>query len=225
MKSKPLAGVGDVFGKLTISTASYMKVGSTRAYRFVRVQCSCGTTDKEVKYADMINGKIKSCGCSKDGSLFITHGLTEHPLYSIWADMKKRCNNPKHIHYADYGDRGISYDVSWSKFENFYSDMSASYLDGLELDRSDNNGDYSLSNCRWVTRGVNCHNRRKRKGSALDSIGVCIKGDKFRAQLNVDGVPVLRKTFLSEAAAAKAYDDASELHYGDRPNKTLKQET
>lgn len=45
-------------------------------------------------------------------------------------------------------------------FTNFLEDMLPSYAEGLEIDRIDVNGNYEPSNCRWVTRAVNCSNKR-----------------------------------------------------------------
>lgn len=44
----------------------------------------------------------------------------------------------------------------------------------------------------------------------------------YRAILTVNKQKVLNKTFSNLQAALLAYDDASEEHYGDRPNKTQK---
>ena len=39
--------------------------------------------------------------------------------------------------------------------------MKDSYFDGAELDRIDNNGNYEINNCRWVTHKENSNNRKK----------------------------------------------------------------
>ena len=218
--------VGVKFSYLTIVSDPFNKiVGSeVRGRKFVKVECDCGVI-KDVNLGDLKASKIKSCGC-KAGQLskeaVTTHGMTYDPLYEVWGSMKKRCDNPNAYKYCDYGGRGIAYQESWFGFESFYEDMSTGYQEGLELDREDVNGNYTKENCRWVDRGVNCHNRRKRKGSKCQSIGVCLREDKFRAQLTFQGKTVFRETFLTELEAALAYDDASEEHYGDRPNKTVK---
>lgn len=220
--------LGQKFTYLTIVSEPFNKiVGSEqRSRKFVKVECDCGLI-KDVNFGDLKSSKIKSCGCKlvqllKESTT--THGLTYDPLYTVWASMKKRCDNPNTYKYCDYGGRGIRYQDSWVRFEDFYLDMLMGYKEGLELDRQDVNGDYTVENCRWVEPGVNCHNRRKRKGSKCQAIGVCLKENKFRAQLTFQGKTVFRQTFLTEIEAALAYDDASEEYYGDRPNKTVKGE-
>lgn len=216
--------VGQRYGYLTVISASFMKKYPKRNVSFVKVECDCGQI-KDVNFRDLKANKIKSCGCQSAnlvGSAIKTHGLTNNPLYEVWASMKKRCDNPNCNSYRDYGGRGISYQDSWGTFENFYLDMFDGYAPNLELDRRDVNGNYTKENCRWVESGINAHNRRKRKGSKCASIGVCMKGDKFRATLTFEGILVLRKSFLLEYDAALAYDDASEEYYGDRPNKTIR---
>ena len=96
-------------------------------------------------------GKCGSCRTT-------THGKYGIRAYWAWAEMKKRCDNPKQVFYYRYGGRGITYQDNWAKFENFYKDMG-DCPDKKELDRIDNNGNYEKGNCRWVTHKENCNNR------------------------------------------------------------------
>jgi hypothetical protein len=74
--------------------------------------------------------------------------------------MINRCTNRSHKKWAHYGGRGITVCPRWrSDFLNFLRDMGER-PPGLSLDRIDNDGPYSPSNCRWVDLSTQSKNRR-----------------------------------------------------------------
>lgn len=91
--------------------------------------------------------------------------------------MKNRCNNKGSTHFSRYGGRGITYDPSWERFENFFEDMGKIPQLNMELDRIDNDGNYCKENCRWATRKEQTRNRGGNRATRLytfDGKTMCI---------------------------------------------------
>lgn len=89
-------------------------------------------------------------------------------LRRIFRGMKHRCNNPKDKCYKYYWWKWVR--IERETFEDFYSDMSDSYIEhynqygekDTQIDRMDNNGNYCKENCRRVTaKENNPHNKAK----------------------------------------------------------------
>ncbi len=134
----------------------------------------------------------------KNGQFKKKHGLTEHKWYPIWRSMMSRCYNENAKSYAGYGGRGIVVCDKWRLSpKNFLEWLeSQNYSKGLQIDRIDNDSDYSPENCRIVDRSTNCRNRRDNRrynvgGEMLLTVEVeekyGIKAATFRARVEVYG--------------------------------------
>ncbi len=81
---------------------------------------------------------------------------TEHPLYSTWIEMKRRCNNNKTISYNRYGGRGIKVCKRWNvDFKSFVKSIGDKPTKSHSLDRIDNNGNYN----QIIVNGLHMQNK------------------------------------------------------------------
>lgn len=136
-------------------------------------KCDCGNIIV-VQGCHLSSKHTKSCGCYHKEivlELINIHGMSNTRVYKAWNSMIQRCYGKNSIGYKNYRGRGIKVCDHWKdSFENFYKDMG-NCPDKLTLDRIDNNGDYSLKNCRWITQMEQCSNKR-------DNIYYEYKGEK-----------------------------------------------
>lgn len=92
------------------------------------------------------------------------HGETNTRLFKIWCSMHERCERAKHIHYKDYGGRGIKVCEEWKEYLPFAKwARNHGYTDKLSIDRIDFDGDYAPSNCRWSTMREQQNNKRSNR--------------------------------------------------------------
>ena len=161
--------VGNTYGKLVVLGYA----GAIKKHRSWYCKCRCGNI--KIIAASSLEAKLtKSCGCLKGES----HGLSNTTEYTIWANIKQRCYNPKNTHYASYGGRGIKMSDSWkNSFMNFYRDMGRRPT-SLTIERLNNDKGYCKDNCIWATRKVQVQNRRgnilvNHKGKEICLIEYC----------------------------------------------------
>lgn len=192
------------------------KLGNSR---MLKVRCSCGSLNY-VSKSVLINFESESCGCASKERIadsHKTHGLAGSKPYSVWANMRARCNNPNSTFYHNYGGRGICHQESWNSFEAFWEDMGDTYVEGLELDRIDPNGNYTKENCRWADDCIQAYNKRKYNNNTSGKTGVVLnkRSNKWVVTINVNKERLYIGTFINLSDAVSAREEAEIKFYGE----------
>lgn len=161
---------GRQYGRLTV----IREAGLNRRGRIVWLcLCECGE-EMETVGSYLRSGDTKSCGCLNIDSVVgrnTKHGLANHPLYTCWYDIMRRCYNLDSKSYEHYGGRGIKVFENWHKPTDFIDWIEKNLgprPEKMSIDRIDNDGNYEPGNLRWADSSTQLHNRRKEflKGGA-----------------------------------------------------------
>lgn len=145
--------------------------GNTVIPQKLLVKCFCGKEYEVNPHTFKYHGS-KGCGCARSESRKAArkkqappnfkHGQSKTPIYTVYHSMIRRCYEPHNKAYKYYGGRGITVCDEWKNdFNAFYNWVTKSdYIHGLQIDRIDNNGNYSPDNCRFVSAKKNAQNTR-----------------------------------------------------------------
>jgi hypothetical protein len=137
------------FGRLLVRSLAFTKERGRKVWACV---CDCGNTTTAT--TETLNaGTKKSCGClhrETAAAINKTHGASGGKTYRIWCGINARCKTASATGFSRYGGRGLKVCRRWQKYENFLQDMGECPK-GKSIERKNNNGGYTKTNCYWAT--------------------------------------------------------------------------
>jgi len=140
-------------------------------------ECRCGKVIL-VPYHALLK-KQESCGCVNHSRFALAntkHGLAKTPIYKLWINIMQRCYNPKNPHYRNYGARGIRVSKPWHSFPMFYREFGQHRTGNQQVNRIDNEGHYSVTNCEWVSHAQNQQNKRTTTTYTVGDVTLSVGG-------------------------------------------------
>jgi len=205
---------GQKFGRLT----ALRPVGKDNRTTVWLFRCECGGT-KKTRLGQATTGTTRSCGClSNENRARISRAHKKHGMYAsaefrIYQGAKNRCSDPKRPNYAG---RGIKF--LFTSFEQFFKELGPRPSPRHTLDRIRTNEHYQPGNCRWITIQQQSWNRGKFRGkysSRFKGVSRERRQTKWLATICQDGRNHRLGTFTSETEAARKYDEAAIIRFGE----------
>lgn len=218
--------IGDRYGRLIVLKELDKRYGKKKE-RMFECLCDCGNK-AEVPIRMLRSGGKKSCGCLQREARYAvnrgTSGLTSHPLFHTWYNMRRRCYDKDSYNYKNYGAKGVVMEDRWkddvSVFIKDIEENLGPKEQGYTIDRIDPNGNYYLNNIRWATDVEQALNKRVRASSGEDYILKSKSG--YHLTIN-------RKGNIRESYVFKSLDNAKKMRdewlkeYELNPKKWIEQ--
>lgn len=137
--------------------------------------------------------------------------------------MIKRCENPNHRSYEDYGQRGIKVCEEWRhSVSKFYEDMGPRPNPKATIERLNVDEGYNKNNCKWeLDKTEQNFNQQTRRDNNSGCPGVYwdAKSGKWRAAIQKHKVRLDLGMFACLEAAIQARKAAEIEIYGYEKSK------
>lgn len=170
------------------------------------------TIIENVSYINFKLGRLKNFnkpnlfGVGFFGYGIYSYNSKTEKIYNVWRKMLERCYSLYAKNRRTYKDCVVC--DEWHNFQNFAKWFEENYIDGFELDKDiilKGNKIYSPETCCFVPQEINkiLTLNNINRGKCL--IGVSKKGNKYVAQVNINGTPKDLGHFLTEKQAFEVY--------------------
>jgi len=107
----------------------------------------------------------------------------KYPWVVTFDSIKQRCNNKNNKRYKDWGGRGIRCKITVKELELIWFRDSAFKMKAPSIDRENNDGNYCLSNCRFIESGKNSAKDKCKPINQLNLSGDFIKSWKSTVEV------------------------------------------
>ena len=207
----------EVLPKLVGNTwRKYPTTRSIQLATYGTYQCPYCDNKFEAQVNNVKVGATTSCGCYKRNIRILgnknmaTHNLYYHKFYNTWNGMMQRCNNQNNPKFPTYGARGITLCEEWLDIKNFIAWAESTYIevDGVSLDRIDNDKGYSPENCRWVDKTTQNINQRMKKNNTSGYVGISwnTKIQLWSSKIGINGRRISLGNYVDIMEAVKIRD-------------------
>lgn len=149
------SSIGKKFNHITV-----MSLADKNKHNQQKVMCKC---DCGNVYETELYGVRKHNSCGK--CFYLLPDSYKEPYHSncvrlsrVYDGIVSRCCNPNHYRFYNYGGRGIKCEFSREEFIAKYYKLNT---ENLQVDRINNDGNYSFDNIRWVDNYTNSQNKTK----------------------------------------------------------------
>ena len=148
---------GNIFGKLRVVSV-YIEYDDGVPVGDVECVCACDELSWLcVEWRRLVDGDIVSCGCHQKNNKYVisernkyerTHGSA---LFMMHYNYKRRCRDPGHRSYHEYGAKGVKLWIGWDEYEDFALwALNKGWKKGLYVVRINREGDFTPENCKLV---------------------------------------------------------------------------
>lgn len=216
--------IGQIIGSLTVlRRVNDVIRPNGKARPAYECKCDCGNT--VIKESSILRTNATThCGClTAERRSKVKDGRDKYKIKTRWkahssyCHMMYRCYDTKDSGYPNYGGRGIMVCDRWKEsFWNFLEDMGER-PENFVLDRIDPDGNYCLSNCRWVEKSLSAFNTRRSKNNTSGRTGVYWfkRVSKWVASIHVENAQIHLGYFDNYRDAVEAREQAEIRYYGE----------